>query len=74
MHQLSLQGQVRTRTEIRDGLGNLSKLGSKPAAFTSQRTGLVFGYKWDRLTFGATLRDVRVWGQDAASISNADGF
>lgn len=71
--QLSLQGQIRTRTEVRDGVGNLPKLGSRPAAFTSQRTALSFGYKWDRLTFGLNLRDVRVWGQDAASINNADG-
>lgn len=71
--QLSLQGQIRTRTEVRDGVGNLPKLGSQPAAFTSQRTALSFGYKWDRLTFGLNLRDVRIWGQDAASINNADG-
>lgn len=71
--QLSLQGQLRTRTEIRDGVGNLPKVGAKPAAFTSQRTSLLFGYKWDRLTFGVNVRDVRVWGQDAASINNADG-
>lgn len=71
--QLSLQGQLRTRTEIRDGVGNLPKAGAKPAAFTSQRTSLIFGYKWDRLTFGVNVRDVRVWGQDAASINNTDG-
>ncbi|WP_428667145.1 alginate export family protein [Runella sp.] len=71
--QLSLQGQLRTRTELRDGLGNLPKSGTNPAAFTSQRTSLNFGYKWDRLTFGINVRDVRVWGQDAASINNADG-
>ena len=41
--QMSLQGQVRTRTEVRDGLGNLAKLGTKAAAFTSQRTRLNFG-------------------------------
>lgn len=71
--QFTLTGQVRTRTEIRNGLGNLVLKGSKAAAFTSQRTRLAFGYKWDRLTFGVTVQDVRVWGQDASSISNADG-
>jgi Alginate export len=68
-----LQGQLRTRTEIRNGLGNLVPNDSKTAAFTSQRTRLNFGYKWDRVTFGAAVQDVRVWGQDASSISNADG-
>lgn len=71
--QLSLTGQLRTRTELRDGLGTLQPLGAKAAAFTSQRTGLTFGYKWDRLTVGVTVRDVRVWGQDASSISSTDG-
>jgi len=71
--QFTLTGQLRTRTEVRSGYGNLVPSGSKPAAFTSMRTRLVFGYKWDRITFGASIQDVRVWGQDASSISNADG-
>jgi hypothetical protein len=71
--QFTLAGQLRTRTEIRHGLGNLVLKGADAAAFTSQRTRLGFGYKWDRLTFGVTVQDVRVWGQDASSISNADG-
>ncbi|TAH09291.1 MAG: hypothetical protein EAZ13_00640 [Sphingobacteriia bacterium] len=71
--QFTLLGQLRTRTEVRNGLGNLVLNGSKPAAFTSQRTRLIFGYKWDRLTVGASMQDIRVWGQDASTISNADG-
>jgi len=71
--QFTLTGTMRTRTEIRNGLGNLVPTGSKSAAFTSQRTRLNFGYKWDRVLFGAAVQDVRVWGQDASSISNADG-
>ncbi|MBC7409965.1 MAG: alginate export family protein [Arcicella sp.] len=71
--QFTLTGQLRTRTEIRNGLGNLVPTNSKSAAFTSQRTRLNFGYKWDRVLFGASIQDVRVWGQDASSISNADG-
>lgn len=71
--QFSLTGQLRTRTELRNGLGNLVAKGAKSAAFTSQRTRLTFGYKWDRVTFGASVQDIRVWGADASSISNADG-
>ncbi len=71
--QLTLTAQLRTRTEIRDGLGNLVPKDSKIAAFTSQRTRLIVGYKWDRLAVGLSLQDVRVWGQDASSVSNADG-
>ena len=71
--QFSLGAQLRTRTEVRNGLGNLVLKGSKAAVFTSQRTRLSFGYKWDRLNFGVSIQDVRVWGQDASTISNADG-
>lgn len=71
--QFTVSGQLRTRTEIRNGLGNLVQKGAKAAVFTSQRTRLVMGYKWDRINFNVAIQDVRVWGQDASSISNADG-
>jgi hypothetical protein len=71
--QFSLTGQVRTRTEVRDGLGNLVPNDAKSAAFTSQRTRLAFGYKWDKVTFNTSVQDVRVWGQDASTITPADG-
>jgi Alginate export len=71
--QMTLVGQVRTRTEIRNGLGNLAPKDAKAAAFTSQRTRLSFGYKWDRVLFSTAIQDVRVWGQDASTINNADG-
>src|SRR5438105_5633336 len=71
--QFSLSGQLRTRTEIRDGAGTLKPIGNKTAFFTSQRTRLTFNYKWNKLVFQTSLQDVRVWGQDASTISNADG-
>ncbi|WP_207532002.1 alginate export family protein [Desertivirga arenae] len=71
--QMSLSGQIRPRAELRDGFSNLTPTTASPGSFISQRTRLIFGYKWDRLTFGATVQDVRVWGQDASTISPADG-
>ncbi len=71
--QLSLTGQLRARGEVRQGFGNLTAEGSVPASFVSQRSRLQFGYKWDRIKFGITLQDVRVWGQDASTTSSADG-
>lgn len=71
--QVSLVGQIRTRTELRDGYGNLTPRNSHGAAFTSQRTRLTFGYKWDRVLFNVAVQDVRVWGQDASTISSTDG-
>lgn len=71
--QLTISGQLRTRTEFRDGLGTLILKTNSPAVFTSQRSRLTFNYKTSRIIFRASLQDVRVWGQDASTISNADG-
>ena len=69
---MSLTGQSRTRAEDRNGYANLILNDAKHAGFVSQRTRLYFGYKWDRLTFGVSIQDIRVWGSDASSISSTD--
>jgi hypothetical protein len=67
--QLTLTGQLRTRTEFRDGQGAPLPSGGKPAFFTSQRSRLSAGYETYRLKFGLTVQDVRVWGQDVSTIN-----
>jgi hypothetical protein len=67
--QFTLTGQLRTRTELRDGQGTLAPTTAVPAFFTSQRTRLNFGYSGYRFKFFAAVQDVRVWGQDASSIN-----
>ncbi|MEO5891477.1 MAG: alginate export family protein [Ferruginibacter sp.] len=71
--QLTITGQLRTRTEVQDGAGTLKLKGNSPSFFTSQRTRLSVNYKMDHVVFQTTLQDVRVWGQDAATINNIDG-
>ena len=71
--QFSILGQLRTRTEIRNGYGNPLPSGSKPAGFTSQRTRFQVLYQNALIGMGASVQDVRVWGQDAATISQTDG-
>ena len=71
--QLSLTGQLRVRTELRNGYGTLETIGSKPAFLTSQRARLNFNYQSSKLIFHASVQDVRVWGADASTINNADG-
>src|SRR5687768_14238051 len=71
--QLTLTGQVRTRSEYRNGVGTLKPKTYDPAFFTSQRTRLTFNYKANRIILQTSVQDVRVWGQDASTISNADG-
>jgi hypothetical protein len=66
--QLSLTGQLRTRTELRDGQGTLPARNAVPALFTSQRTRLHFGYTGYRFKLFTVVQDVRVWGQDASTI------
>ncbi|MDQ3844686.1 MAG: alginate export family protein [Bacteroidota bacterium] len=67
--QFSLSGQLRTRTELRDGQGAPLPKGATPAFFTSQRTRLNLGYNMYRLKFGLSVQDVRVWGQDVSTIN-----
>src|SRR5687768_16441122 len=71
--QFNVAAQIRTRSELRNGVGTLKPKTNEPAFFTSQRTRLTFNYKSSRVIVSAALQDVRVWGQDAATISNADG-
>jgi hypothetical protein len=71
--QLAVAGQIRTRTEYRNGLGTLRLKTNDAAFFTSQRSRMTFNYKTGRVILQTSLQDVRVWGQDASTISNADG-
>ncbi|MFB9841780.1 alginate export family protein [Mucilaginibacter ginsenosidivorans] len=71
--QLSLTGQLRTRGEQRDGYGTLEPTANKNAAFISQRTRLIFNYNSNKIIFHTSIQDVRIWGQDASTISSADG-
>jgi hypothetical protein len=70
--QISLTGQLRTRAEVRNGYGNLVTSDAQQAGFVSQRTRLNFGYKWDLLTIGTSLQDIRVFGADASTFSATD--
>ncbi|POY37771.1 hypothetical protein C3K47_04360 [Solitalea longa] len=71
--QLTLNAQLRARAEYRNGFSNLLPSSAQSADFISQRTRLGFGYKWNFLVVGGSIQDVRVWGQDASTISNSDG-
>lgn len=67
--QFTISGQLRTRTELRDGQGAPLVKGSNSAFFTSQRTRLNILYNIYRLKFAFSLQDVRVWGQDVSTIN-----
>lgn len=67
--QLTLTGQLRTRTELRAGQGTLQQKGDVPGLLTSQRTRFNVGYGGARYKVYSSVQDVRVWGQDASSIN-----
>lgn len=69
--QLTVTGQLRTRSEYRDGQGSPLPKEAKPGFFTSQRTRLSLGYSSYRLKFGISAQDVRVWGQDVSTINRS---
>jgi hypothetical protein len=74
--QLSVSGQIRTRTEYRDGQGTPVAETASPAIFTSQRSRLNVGYSGYRFKIYTSIQDVRVWGQDASMINRTtiDGY
>ncbi|GAA4445348.1 alginate export family protein [Pontibacter saemangeumensis] len=71
--QVSLTGQIRTRTELRDGQGTLPAKDAKASFFTTQRTRLNLGYAAERFRFLTSVQEVRVWGSDQSTISNLEG-
>ncbi|HEX6893467.1 MAG TPA: alginate export family protein, partial [Chryseolinea sp.] len=67
--QFTVSGQLRTRTELRNGQGTPQVADTAAAFFTSQRTRLNFGYAGHRFKLFTAIQDVRVWGQDASSVN-----
>lgn len=63
--QFSVDAQLRSRFEIRDGYQKLAAEGSKPAFLISQRTRLSFTYETKFLKLRITPQDVRIWGDQA---------
>ena len=67
--QFTVSGQLRTRTELRNGQGTPQVADTAAAFFTSQRTRINFGYAGHRFKVFTAIQDVRVWGQDASSVN-----
>lgn len=62
MAQFQLSAEYRPRTEYRHGYKAMFTNDDKTAFFTSQRTRLNAAYSLDKLKFGLSIQDVRVWG------------
>lgn len=72
--QLSLTGEIRPRTEFRNGFKKLQpESNSDYALFTEQRSRLYATYKSDNVDVGLTVQDVRIWGE-VGQINKSDGL
>lgn len=60
--QFVLSGELRPRAEYRHGFKSPAITDMDAAAFVSQRSRLNVAYKNDKMKFGLSLQDVRVWG------------
>lgn len=60
--QLTLEGELRPRTEYRNGYRALRTADTEPAFFTSQRSRLTLNYQSDLYKIKFSGQDVRVWG------------
>jgi hypothetical protein len=71
MAQLKFTGEMRPRTEYRNGYGNLLNSNQDAGFFTSQRTRLNLNYTDAKFKVGLSLQDVRVWG-DVPQLNSSD--
>jgi len=63
--QFSLSGEIRPKTEFRDGYRMMPDPGSNPAGLVNQRTRLSLLYEHEsRVSLGGAVQDLRIWGQD----------
>ena len=60
--QFTLTGELRPRTEFRNGFKKLTEKSTDPAFFIEQRSRLYIDYKKDKIQLNIALQDVRMWG------------
>ncbi|NTW24782.1 MAG: alginate export family protein [Lentimicrobium sp.] len=69
--QFVLSGELRPRAEYRHGFKSPATEGMDAAMFVSQRARLNLNFKNEKMKFGMSLQDVRVWG-DVAQLNTSD--
>lgn len=60
--QFTLTGEIRPRTEFRNGFKRLRDAGDDPAFFIEQRSRIYMDFKKEKLSLYIALQDVRMWG------------
>ncbi|WP_298502414.1 alginate export family protein [uncultured Maribacter sp.] len=62
--QFTLDGELRPRTEYRNGFGSIIPDAAEPGFGISTRIRLNTGYKTDAYTLYMSLQDIMVWGEN----------
>lgn len=71
--QFTLSGEIRPRTEFRNGFKTLVSPNTDIALFTQQRSRLNFQYKAEQFSTGLVLQDIRTWGS-TSQLNTTDAF
>jgi hypothetical protein len=61
--QLRFDGQYRSRGEVRNGFKQPLLDNQEPAAFIEHRARLKASHQTDKIGFGLSIQDVRIWGE-----------
>ncbi|REE05618.1 alginate export protein [Marinoscillum furvescens DSM 4134] len=61
--QFSITGEVRPRTEFRNGFKTLTDESREASFFTEQRSRLYFNYSDSTFKFKLAFQDIRFWGE-----------
>ncbi|WPP52867.1 alginate export family protein [Catalinimonas niigatensis] len=69
--QFTVSGEIRPRTEFRDGFKTINTEAHAPAFFIEQRSRIYLDYQQDKVGFHLSLQDVRIWG-NASQIYKSD--
>ncbi|MCX6232305.1 MAG: alginate export family protein [Bacteroidetes bacterium] len=70
--QLSINGEIRTKTMLLDGYKQLFTKSQHAYGITVQRSRLSFDYQKENMSFGLSVQDIRNWGQDAITANNTN--
>lgn len=72
--QFSITGEIRPRTEFRNGFKKLRDTKPNPAFFVEQRSRLYMDYKNEKVKVRFALQDVRLWGETGQIFKDDNGM
>lgn len=62
--QLTVTGEIRPRTEFRNGFKTLHSEEENPAFFIEQRSRLYLDFSKEKISLRISIQDVRLWGEN----------